>query len=97
MSSPEKTFASLAGKLRDALSGDDWESIVALDEECCALVLALRDEDAVHFGLSEQLEALSHLYDELQLASRLERDRLARELTRLNQSKQVSKAYKPLG
>jgi flagellar protein FliT len=97
MSSSKQAFESLAGKLRDALAGGDWESIIALDEECRALVSTLRDEDGVDVGLREQLESLSRLYGELQQASRSERERLAGELTRLNQSKQASQAYKPLG
>jgi len=97
MQSRKPSFATLAGKLRDALAAGDWEAIVALDEECRALVATLRDEDALDAGLREQLAELSRLYDELQQAGRAERERLAGELTRLNQSKQVNQAYKPLG
>ena len=68
-----------------------------LDEECRALVSALREEDALDVGLREQLESLARLYGELQLAGRTERERLAGELTRLNQSKQGNQAYNPLG
>jgi len=47
--------------------------------------------------LRERVGALSQLYAELQQAARLERERIAGELTRLNQSEQVKSAYKPLG
>ncbi|AHL75195.1 hypothetical protein CH92_08750 [Stutzerimonas stutzeri] len=93
----KQAFATLTGKLRDALVAGDWESITALDDECRTLVAALRDEDAFDASLREQLEELSHLYDELQLSGRSERERLVDELTRLNQSKHVNQAYKPLG
>lgn len=96
MHSNKQAFASLIGKLRDALSGGDWEAIKALDEECNALVAALRDEDAFDAGLRQQIEELSRLYEELQRTGRAERERIATELTRLNQSKQVTNAYTPL-
>ena len=47
--------------------------------------------------LREQLAELSRIYLELQQAGQAERERLAGELTRLNQSKQVSQAYTTLG
>jgi len=96
MHSNKQAFASLIGKLRDALSGGDWEAIKALDEECSALVATLRDEDAFDAELRQQIEELSRLYEELQRTGRAERERIAAELTRLNQSKQVTDAYKPL-
>jgi len=83
--------------LRDAFAAGDWEAIALLDEECRVLVAALDDEDASDLELREQMAELSRVYDELQQAGRAERERLAGELTRLNQSKQVNQAYKPLG
>lgn len=97
MHSHRQAFATLITKLRDALAKGDWEAIAALDVECSALVAALRDEDAFDAGLREQIEELSRLYEELQQSGRAERERVAGELTRLNQSKQVTNAYKPLG
>ncbi len=97
MSSPKQAFALLANKLRDAFAAGDWEAIGLLDEECRALVATLGDEDASDLKLREQLAELSRVYDELQQAGRAERERLAGELTRLNQSRQVNQAYKPLG
>ena len=97
MHSRKQAFATLTGMLRDALVAGDWEAITALDDECRTLVAALRDEDAFDAGLREQLDELSRLYDELQQSGRDERERLAGELTRLNQSKLVNQAYKPLG
>lgn len=91
-----KAFAALAEKLRNASLQGDWESVSVLDVECRALVAALRDEDAVDRELREQLDELSRLYEELQRTGRAERERIAAELTRLNQSKQVTDAYKPL-
>lgn len=97
MQSNKQAFATLAGKLRAAMAEGDWTAIMTLDEECSALVAALRDEDAVDADLRQQIEALSHLYEELQRSGRAERERLAGELTRLNQSKHVNQAYKPQG
>ncbi|MGE6661550.1 flagellar protein FliT [Pseudomonas sp. NPDC077408] len=97
MSSPKQAFASLANKLRAAFAAGEWEAIALLDEECRALVAALGERDASDAELREQLAELSRVYDELQQAGRAERERLAGELTRLNQSKQVNQAYKPLG
>jgi len=97
MHSHGQAFATLIAKLRDALAKSDWEAIAALDVECSALVAALRDEDAFDAELRGQIEELSRLYEELQQSGRAERERVASELTRLNQSKQVTKAYKPLG
>ncbi|MCH2341853.1 flagellar protein FliT [Pseudomonas sp. NPDC047963] len=97
MSSRKQAFVTLTEKLRGALATGDWVAITALDDECRALVAALRDEDAFDASLREQLEELSRLYDELQRSGRNERERLAGELTRLNQSKHVNQAYKPLG
>lgn len=92
-----QAFATLTDKLRNALAQGDWEAVTALDEECRALVAALRDEDAFDAELREQIAALSSLYEELQRSGRAERERIAGELTRLNQSKQVDQAYKTFG
>jgi hypothetical protein len=97
MQSSKQAFARLTGKLHDALMAGDWDAITVLDNECRALVAGLRDEDAADAGLREQLVQLSRLYDELTQSSRAERSRLAGELTRLNQSRHVNQAYKPLG
>jgi len=97
VSSPKQAFSQLANRLRDAFVAGDWGAIALLDEECRSLVAALDDEDASDLELREQLAELSRVYDELQQAGRAERERLAGELTRLNQSKQVNQAYKPLG
>lgn len=97
MQSRKHAFATLADRLRNAVAAGDWEAIAVLDEECRALVATLRDEDAFDVGLRDQLAELSRLYDDLQQVGRAERERLAGELTRLNQSEQVNRAYKPLG
>jgi hypothetical protein len=97
MSSPKQAFALLAKKLRDAFAAGDWETIALLDEECRSLVAALGEQDASDAELREQLADLSRIYLELQQAGQTERERLAGELTRLSQSKQVSQAYTTLG
>lgn len=85
----------LQSDLREALARQDWQAITALDPQCRALIdevvsmEALKDQ-----ALRDQVQALSKLYAELQDAARQERERLAGELTRLNQSKQVDQAYK---
>lgn len=97
MQSHAQTFSSLTEKLRAALYAGDWETITDLDEECRSLVAGLSDEEAADSGLQQQLTELSNLYVQLQQSGYAERQRLAGELTRLNQSKQVKNAYKPLG
>lgn len=94
MQSKKQAFATLTDKLRNALAQGDWEAVTALDDDCRSLVAALRDEDALDAGLREQIDALASLYAELQQSGRAERERLAGELTRLSQSKQVDQAYK---
>lgn len=94
MQSKKQAFTTLTDKLRDALAQGDWDAVTALDEDCRSLVAALRDEDASDNELREQIDALASLYEELQQSGRAERERLAGELTRLNQSKQVDQAYK---
>lgn len=94
MQSKKQAFTALTDKLRNALAQGDWDAVTALDEDCRSLVAALRDEDAFDNELREQIDALASLYEELQKSGRAERERLAGELTRLNQSKQVDLAYK---
>lgn len=89
-----QSIAALRASLQEALAQQDWEVIGELDTQCRTLVAALRDEDAFDSELREQIDALVSLYEELQKSGRAERERLAGELTRLNQSKQVDQAYK---
>lgn len=97
MSLKKQAFAALAQKLRNALDAGEWETVRSLDGECSALVASLCDEDATDAGLRAEIDAVAALYDELQRAGRVERERLATELTKLNQAKQVSRAYGSLG
>jgi len=97
MQSKKQAFTTLTDKLRDALAQGDWDAVTALDEDCRSLVADLRDEDAFDSELRVQIDALASLYVELQKSGRAERERLAGELTRLNQSKQVDQAYKTFG
>ncbi|CDZ93852.1 flagellar protein FliT [Pseudomonas saudiphocaensis] len=90
-----QSLEALQGDLREALAQQDWEAIGALDLRCRELVGEVgKSGDS---ALREPVEALSQLYAELQLTARQERERIASELTRLNQSKQVSRAYESLG
>ncbi|HBS80822.1 MAG: flagellar protein FliT [Pseudomonas sp.] len=84
--------------LRKAFSQLDWEMVTLLDKQSRILVKEVQatgkwDNSELHRGIVE----LSQLYSELQLAGRAERERLMSELTRMNQSKQVSQAYTLLG
>ena len=97
MTTKTQAFADLTARLSSALDKDDWEAIAELDEACSALVATLQDEDAADSELRIELEVLAGIYRGLQAAGRLERERLASELTKLSQSKQVTQAYKPLG
>lgn len=90
-----QSLEALQADLREALAQQDWEAIGALDVQCRELVGEVGENSDP--ALREQVEALSKLYIELQLAARQERERIASELTRLNQSKQVDQAYKTFG
>ncbi|WP_312945224.1 flagellar protein FliT [Stutzerimonas kunmingensis] len=91
MSSTIPTLESLADIMREALRLRDWGVIASLDLQCREL--------AAHLAISEDqnaqknIEDLLQLYSELEQAARNERERVAGELTRLSQSKQVNKAY----
>ncbi|MCQ4326876.1 flagellar protein FliT [Stutzerimonas stutzeri] len=89
-----QALASLQNALREALVQQDWAAIGTLDAQCRALI---EEAGASDPALREPLEALSRLYAELQQAARAERERIAGELTRLNQSKRVDQAYKTFG
>ncbi|WP_313309673.1 flagellar protein FliT [Stutzerimonas nitrititolerans] len=92
-----QSIAALKASLQEALAKQDWEAMGELDRRCRALVAEAAVGDASGDpALREQLEELSRLYVVLQQAARTERDRVASELTRLNQSKQVNQAYRPL-
>ncbi|WP_313054967.1 flagellar protein FliT [Pseudomonas lopnurensis] len=95
MHSALQSLESLQQALREALSRQDWEAIGALDSQCRTSIGEVMD--SAEPGLREQVEELSRLYAELQQAARAERERVAGELTRLNQSKQVDRAYKTFG
>lgn len=98
MPSAAQRLDALLVSLRQALSQQDWEAIAQLDGECRTLVAEVVASEAWDdSALREQIAELSRLYDELQRSGRAERERLAGELTRLNQSKQVNQAYRPLG
>lgn len=97
MSSKAQFFAELTEQLGNALSSGDWEAIVALSAACSALIGTLHDGDATDLELRAEIEVMTEVYGRLQTAARLERQRLAQELTKLSQGKQVTQAYKPLG
>lgn len=94
MQSKKQAFSDVAGQLREALIEGNWETIASLDKACSALVASLRDEDAADAELCAGIDAMVELYAELQLAGRAERERLALELTKLNQVAHVNQAYK---
>jgi len=90
-----ESLESLQTSLREALFHQNWAAVSALDSQCRVLI-----EDIVSLeswgdsSLREQVGRLSILYAELQQAARAERERIASELTRLNQSKQIDQMYK---
>ena len=90
-----QSLKALQADLREALARQDWEAIGELDLRCRKLVGEVSESG--DSTLREQVEALLNLYAELQLAARKERERIASELTRLNQTKQVNRAYESLG
>lgn len=98
MSASARQFEELGRALREALARQDWDAITELDAQVNALLgEAVADEPWVDQALRKQLDELVRLYAQLQQDSRAERERLAAELTRLNQSRQAANAYKPLG
>jgi len=90
-----EALESLRLALAGALESRDWEAIGVLDSQCRALMG--NNSGIIDSDLRGQIEALSRLYIELQQAARAERERIASDLTRLNQSKQVNQAYKAFG
>ncbi|WP_314018692.1 flagellar protein FliT [Stutzerimonas degradans] len=97
MSTSARRFEELGRALREALACQDWDAITELDTQVSALLGEVAaDEAEADQVLRQQLDDLVRLYAQLQQDSRAERERLALELTRLSQSKQVANAYKPL-
>lgn len=89
---------TLQSDLREALARQDWEAIISLDPQCRMLIGEVVSMEAwSDQALRDQVEVLSTLYAELQLAARQERERIAGELTKLNQSKHANRAYESLG
>ncbi len=97
MQSKKQAFADLTKQLHASLAADNWEAIASLDGACSALVATLEDEDATYVELRAEIDAMAEVYAKLQAAGRSERERLALELTKLSQSKQVTQAYTSLG
>ncbi|WP_278412630.1 flagellar protein FliT [Stutzerimonas kunmingensis] len=95
MQSTPQSLEELRDTLREALSRQDWEAIGALDSQCRALVGGAAGANDP--ALRERIVELSQVYAELQQAARTERERIADELTRLNQSKRVDQAYNTFG
>ena len=84
--------------LREALAKSDWEAVALLDKRSRLLIKEVAGSESwSDTELRQEVNKLSQLYAELQYAGRAERERLAAELTRLNQSKQVKQAYESLG
>lgn len=97
MSTTVRRFEELGRALREALARQDWGTITELDTQVSALLGEVAaDEAEADQVLRQQLDDLVRLYAQLRQDSRAERERLALELTRLSQSKQVANAYKPL-
>lgn len=97
MSTTVRRFEELGRALREALARQDWGTVTELDTQVSALLGEVAaDEAEADQVLRQQLDDLVRLYAQLQQDSRAERERLALELTRLSQSKQVANAYKPL-
>jgi len=95
MQSAITSIESLSFAMREALDGKDWDAISILDSQCRLLIG--KHAGNIEVPIREQIEALSRLYLELRQAASVERERIAGELTRLNQVKQVDQAYKSFG
>lgn len=84
--------------LREALAKLDWEAVALLDKQSRLLIKEVAGSGSwSDTELRQEVNELSQIYAELQQSGRAERERLAAELTRLNQSKQVKQAYESLG
>lgn len=95
MPSTIPSLESLADTMREALRLRDWGMIASLDLQCRELAANLVISE--HKNAQKSIEDLLQLYSELEQTARNERERLAGELTRLNQSRQVNKAYSAFG
>lgn len=89
---------ALTRSLRDALARMDWEAVALLDKQSRILVKTVAASESWNDReLHQEIIELSSVYAELQQIGRLERERIAEQLTRLNQSKHVNQVYKSLG
>ncbi len=83
--------------LRDALARRDWSAIAGLDQDCReAVELAMvepQDSEVLRLRLQELLE----LYRQLVSVCQVEQQRLAGELSQLNQGIQGAKVYQLFG
>jgi len=92
-----QSIAAIEALLQQALVQQDWVAIAELDGRCRSLVSeAANGEARANPAVRSQIEGLSQFYGELQQAARAERERIAGELTRLNQTKHVNQAYRAL-
>ncbi|QLF94556.1 flagellar protein FliT [Pseudomonas sp. ABC1] len=98
MNAAVKRLEQTNSALRHALEHEDWEAIGTLDLQCRQVVEeAMREPQRDDPLTREYLQQLQALYRELVSRCQSERQRLAAELTQVNQSKQGVKVYQMFG
>lgn len=83
--------------LRDALERRDWLAIGELDRRCREAVESAMVEPQEGESLRQRLQELLDLYRQLVEVCQGEQQRLAGELTQLNQGKQGARVYQLFG
>ena len=96
--SPAVQQLELTGEaLREALARRDWLAIGELDRQCREAVEAAMVEPLDAETLRLRMQELLGLYRQLVSTCQQEQQRLAGELTQLNQGRQVAKVYQLFG
>jgi len=95
---PAVDLLELTGEaLREALARRDWLAIGELDRQCREAVEAAMVEPLDADALQLRMQELLALYRQLVTTCQQEQQRLAVELTQLNQGRQGAKVYQLFG
>ena len=98
MSASVKRLEETGSALRAALRQQDWTAISVLDIQCREVVEAAMNEPSRDEAvMREQMQELLSLYRDLVAICQTEQQRIAGELTQLNQSQQGAKVYQLFG
>lgn len=98
MNTSVEQLVTISSALRQALKKQDWSSIGTLDQQCRrAVENALHEPQADEPLFKAKLQDLLDVYADLVGSCTAERQRLAAEMTRINQAKQGAKVYQLFG